>query len=1019
MSLFHPRVVNKHIDHVPAITQQHAATLAKWSENLEKGIYDSETQNDGEFIQRILIDVLGYKGSSNGEHWTVAKNQPIGKGNVDVALGNFSLGKAEILAPLELKGARTRDLDAIMPGRNKSPVKQAWEYAIDGKGTQWVLVSNYREIRLYAFGSGTKDYESFDLSKLTNPKEYSRFILILSADNLLSGFTASLLQDSEKQEKEITEELYEDYKALRANMVHEIGKTNPNKSPIDIIRFTQTILDRVLFIAFAEDKSLLPEKTLQKAFDTVNPYNPQPIWDNFKGLFQAIDKGNSVLKIPGYNGGLFKQNPEIDGLKISNDICYGFKKMGDYRFDSDVSVDILGHIFEQSISDIEELKEFAEGNGPKYDTKNGRRKKDGIFYTPPHITRSIVEECVGGWLADKRKEIGFFNLPELTDSDFESIKITGKRKIRHEHNRNIAEHIVAWTAYKEVLSNIKVLDPACGSGAFLNEVFDYLKREGQTVNNELARLTSGQIELFRWDTHILANNIYGVDLNHESIELTKLSLWLKTANRNEKLTYLDHNIKVGNSLIDDIAVGGGQAFNWHDSFSSVLSTGGFDVIVGNPPYGAYLNPSEIEYLEKVYESFEYQANTYVIFYEKGISLLKDCGYLGYITPATFLYQHYFKNIRKMIAKYDVRTVTKYTYPVFPDADTGDTATLVLRKSEQFNDEVVVQVSSAKSDFVGGRTVLNREAFFNRDGTFRVSESKIPDKVYCHPVLGDIAHIVVGVKAYQTGKGSPKQTKETVSAKPFTSFKPEAAPYRACVVGSDFHRYRFIEEPKMFLRYGEWLAEPRTDAPFSEEKIIIRQTADSIIAHIDSSKSINLNNVYNVGRIKEGYSLKYILGLLNSRLIKYIYQDISQEKGKLFAEVKKVYLSRIPIVTPEPSCRLIVENAVDRVIELNKDIKRIKDGFEILAASEFDVDVEILKKSLAGNFKSFCGIVEKAIKPNRMSLQEKSEWLNYFDNVSQSLQALEVEIAEKEREIDDLVYGLYDLTADEIQALEAS
>lgn len=152
MPLFHPRVIEKHIRHSEQAPASHVTLLNAWAENLSKGIYDSETQNDGEFIQRVLIDVLGYVGSSEGKSWTIAKNQPLPKGNVDVALGQFTADEINIIAPFELKGAKTKDLDAIMAGRNKSPVQQAWEYASDIKGAQWVLVSNYREIRLYAFG---------------------------------------------------------------------------------------------------------------------------------------------------------------------------------------------------------------------------------------------------------------------------------------------------------------------------------------------------------------------------------------------------------------------------------------------------------------------------------------------------------------------------------------------------------------------------------------------------------------------------------------------------------------------------------------------------------------------------------------------------------------------------------------------------------------------------------------------------------------------------------------------------
>src|SRR5450755_4207153 len=204
MPLIHPRDVEKQLKRAGEVPAAHSAILTSWGNNVANGIYNRETQNDGEFIQRILIDILGYVGSSAGDVWTLAKNQPIGSGNVDVALGVFKANAApEIQAPFELKGAGTKDLDAVMSGRNKSPVQQAWEYAMDAKGAKWVLVSNYREIRLYAVGYGRKDYEVFDLLTMAKAVNYNRFILLLSADNLLTGNTLKLLKDSDDTEKEI------------------------------------------------------------------------------------------------------------------------------------------------------------------------------------------------------------------------------------------------------------------------------------------------------------------------------------------------------------------------------------------------------------------------------------------------------------------------------------------------------------------------------------------------------------------------------------------------------------------------------------------------------------------------------------------------------------------------------------------------------------------------------------------------------------------------------------------------
>ena len=159
MPLFHPRVIAKNICRVGPAHANHQAILSMWAKNLEGGLYDSETKNDGQFIDHILVQLLGFSQSGTSPSaWTAVKNQPIGKGNADVAIGHFTATVASVLAPFELKGAKTHDLDAVMPGRGKTPVQQVWEYAMDAKGAKWALLSNFREIRLYAVGYGRKDY---------------------------------------------------------------------------------------------------------------------------------------------------------------------------------------------------------------------------------------------------------------------------------------------------------------------------------------------------------------------------------------------------------------------------------------------------------------------------------------------------------------------------------------------------------------------------------------------------------------------------------------------------------------------------------------------------------------------------------------------------------------------------------------------------------------------------------------------------------------------------------------------
>lgn len=1036
MPLFHKRVIEKHTKDIEYLESKHAEILTAWAENLEKGIYDSETQNDGEFIQRILIDVLGYVGSSEGKEWTVAKNQPVGTGNVDVALGQFSADNSKIIAPFELKGAKTRDLDAVMPGRNKTPVQQAWEYAMDAKGAQWVLVSNYREIRLYAVGYGRKDHEVFDLSKLNDPVRYARFILLLSSENLLSGKTLNLLNEGEQVDKDITKQLYEDYKALRVFLIKNIRQDNPDKDPIDVIKYTQTILDRILFIAFAEDKSLLPENTLKQAYETKNLYNPQPTWENFVGLFRAINKGNPELKIPGYNGGLFADDPELNTLNISDELCEGFKKIGEYDFESDVSVNILGHIFEQSISDLEELKASAEGAKSETERKLSKRKKDGIYYTPAYITRYIVEQAVGGWLNDRKKELGFEKLPELSEQDYGSIKFheTGKQKGKITYNKKIQIHIEAWEAYKEILSNIKVLDPACGSGAFLNEVFDYIKTEGESVNSEFATLKGTQSALFGWDKHILANNIYGVDLNSESVEITKLSLWLKTANRSEKLTYLEDNIKVGNSLIDDPEIAGESAFNWNKEFSEIMDSGGFDVVLGNPPYGATLSQAEKIYIKKRYQATEYNYDTYISFFELAVKLSRFNSYIGFITPNTFLVTENSTKIRELLMiKWSLISLLEI-FNVFPDAVVEPIISIVKKVEPTKNHTLSVtttirqnldfseKIASATKAHYKLKEIQATGLLFN----YRASENErnlaLKMEAQSHPLSDDFV-VTTGIKPYQKGKGKPPQSSEIVKNKPFTSFSPASGNWVPLIRGSDVRRYNLSWSGE-YIYYGPWLAEPRIPQYFAEPKLFIRRTDDTLMACFDDTGTVGVNSVHTI--TPKAHSsiedLGFLLSLINSRLINHYFQYKNFHMvGKPFAEVKVVFVERLPIVDADSTQKRLINEFLTKILNDTKIFEeRITSFLELLKS---DIFVEKISRNLENwyylKFNEFIQEVEKHIKPKKLSLQQKSEWMKYFETEKTKAMALKDQIKKTDNEIDQMVYQLYNLTPEEIALVEAS
>ncbi len=639
MALFNARLLSATArSHPRSPTLEELAAASEWAARAaDVGIdLQSETQLEQEFNRIVLQGVLGYAASTPAQAGTMQVQQPIPGGTrVDVALGHFGPDGTKVLAPLELKGPKV-PLDRIMPGRNKTPVQQAWDYAMDAPGARWVLVCNMKELRLYAVGYGRLNYESFDLKKLADRDELQRFQTLLHAGQLLSGRTDDLLRRSADADREVTDKLYADYKDLRRELSQYVRDQHPAIIAEDRIRIVQTLLDRLLFIAFAEDKRLLPERSLHDAVTETSKFNPVPKWHQLRTLFGWVDLGAPPHDIPRYNGGLFKTDPLIDALELPDHLVERFALLGGYDFESEISVTILGHIFEQSITDIEKEKAEAGIEAPPAATK---KKREGVVYTPDFITRFIVERTIGAHLAELNAAL----LP-----DYGSIDGSGEIVWRGKTGERDF-----WTAYLDRLAALRVLDPACGSGAFLIAAFDFLYAEQKRVRDRLSELNPGLLTHLNEnaDVEIVTNSLFGVDVNAESVEITKLALWLQTAKRERALESLDGNIKHGNSLVDD-AKFHPRPFSWQERFASILEgkEGGFDIILGNPPYVRMELVKPIKsHLEKRFTVASDRADLYAYFFELGVRLLKPGGRLGFISSSTFFRTGSGKPLRDYLA----------------------------------------------------------------------------------------------------------------------------------------------------------------------------------------------------------------------------------------------------------------------------------------------------------------------------------------------------------------------------------
>lgn len=627
--LFHPRALQKALKSASilkegAIPAKHLKLLEGWHKVIMDGsIHNlSELSLQANVSSSLCEGVLGYTSFTNRHKktgvWTLANEKTIkGIGRVDLGFGKFTQESQLLIAPFELKSPKTTNMDIPLLGRKLSTVDQAAKYAQNSEGqAQWFLVSNCLEIRLYKYPYSDSVYQRWLIADLIKPEVYESFILLLSADYLLSGKTQKLFEASLQVEKDITNQLYTDYRHIRVKLINGMKRENNLIRRESMVARAQMLLDRVLFIAYAEDCGLLPERTLVTYLNTGGVISS---WDMLKLLFKYIDQGNKDKHIPKYNGDLFKPNEELDSLSISDELLAELKILSAYDFATDVSVTILGHIFEQSIADLDQIYEaVTEHDDLELNTQqqgtSGKRKQDGVVYTPDFITQWIVENTLGKYLA-KRKA----SMDAPPDS------------------------AAWWLAYRQLLATTRIVDPACGSGAFLVAAFQYLKTEYQTVNTRLAELGE-KGDLFGLDLNhdILTNNLFGVDINAESVEIARLSLWLVTAEIGKPLTSLKDNIKQGNSLIADKTLDK-RAFSWQGNFKE------FDVVLGNPPYVRQERLSAIKpYLEAHYKTYHGVADLYTYFFELGVGLLKKGGMMGFISSSTFFRTGSGENLRRFL-----------------------------------------------------------------------------------------------------------------------------------------------------------------------------------------------------------------------------------------------------------------------------------------------------------------------------------------------------------------------------------
>lgn len=1013
--------------------EEHLKTLKKWNYSLVNSnlAKTKEVSIQGDFLSQIFTKILGYKGRIGEKSWNlvVEKKTEVDSTVADGALGFYSDTVSDTRVVIELKDAAT-DLDRKQKReKSQSPVEQAFNYQIKHRDCRWVIVSNFKEIRLYNSKTMT-EYEQFFVESLaTDEEQFKKFYYLLSKNNLIDRLSNSIIDDlyisNEAEEEKITDEFYGHYKRVRIELHNHLVNNNRGIDEILLLEKTQKILDRFIFICFCEDSKLLPDKIFRKVIEAAKnsfEMSETKIWDQLKGLFKSIDKGNPAMDIKCFNGGLFKKDVVLDNLIIHDEIFALFERVAVYDFESELDVNLLGHIFEQSISDIEEIK--SEIQGKDFDKNKSKRKCDGVFYTPSFVTNLIVEKTIGDWLMQKRVELGEERLPILTEKDFEEYTEKQVNK-RIKKITSVEAHIDFYKKFQDILRNIKVLDPACGSGAFLNAAFDYLFKEGKGVNEELSRLTRGQIELFELDKHILKHNLYGVDLNRESVEITKLSLWIKTANKNDPLTSLDENIQWGNSLINNPGIET-TCFNWEEAFPKIFKEGGFDIILGNPPYirVQLLNSKAVDFMFDSYEFATGKLDISILFFEKAMSMLSKDGRAGFISTSQWMQTDYGMNIRKFFSKGHMTEIIDFgSLPIFGDADTYPA--IFIFQSKKKNTISYTKVDSLDkvnfqdikpriisydlidhnpwnfSGFDLKKHLENKAVDFNMlsyygdpligcltgmDKVFVVSKEQVKelqleeDIIYPYAYRGDeveqfkrVTPNMYVIYPYTLGdKNMPILIEEKVMESNYPNIYSYLLQYKEDL--------RLRKDSRRLYADVEWyrLLRPGNFQHVFSQKILCKGIDTTVKCGILAEKTI-FNGANCPGIILNNkISFYYLVGLLNSELVtRYLNPIVPKKLGGYF-RYNATNIKKIPIVVPkDKSITNLIEHNVKDMIKCKEKEQVLRDRFKRRLEDNFGT-LKWTRKLVTFELLSFKELLEELKKQNiNLHLSQQDEWEDYF------------------------------------------
>jgi len=824
----------------------------------------NEAQTRNEFIEP-LFEFLGWDMRNLENPNEVITEESVSNGRVDLS---FQLNHIPVMF-LEAKALKV-DLDEW------KWAEQAINYSWN-KSVTWAILTDFEGIKVFNAEVPPKGLSQNLFFELKWDEYLDNFdqLWLLSKES----FEEKLLEkQAEKwgkliKRKQVGEKLFEDLTNWRTKLTKDFKNNNDITDQDVLDESVQKVLDRLIFIRTAEDRGIEKNILLSLVREWESAGKNNSIYKRLVDGFRWFDEN--------YNSKLFASHV-LENWNASNDvlkdIINGFYQTADgYRYDfSAISTDVLGGIYEQYLG-------YVQGKAQKDENKKSKRKSQGIYYTPKYIVEYLVEQTLG--------------------------EVLKKAK-------------------KKDLANIKILDPACGSGSFLISAYDRMLSAKHKLD-----IQTGLFDTFE----ILKNNIYGVDLDEQAIEIAQLNLLLRVLSKRTKLPTLAHNIRMGNSLVEgeteDLQKYFGdkwrdqKAFNWKEEFKEVFDQGGFDVIIGNPPY--VRNRDLPDNLKKHYkENFSTasgQYDIYQLFFEKAISLLKEGGYLGFITSNKYAIASYGEKLREFILDNCkiVKIVDISNINVFKDASTYPYV-IILQKKGKINKNHKIKIKKIynSEELLNNKYEEIEQSVFENNQKKVFTLKKLPTffkKIERLSVkLGEIATIK---ETIHTGN---VRSKLIVDAKIDNTCKKLLA-------GRDCHRY-WIKWSGKYIRYdkslinkekGEYgnLCEPKY---FDNPKILLREIANKIECHYEKNKYYTLNKVYAVLLNADSkYSYLFLTALLNSKLLTFYFKEKFEEthiRGG-YLQFKKMYTSQLPVVKVSEKKQSEIAKFAEQMIDLQKELQK--------------------------------------------------------------------------------------------------